>query len=356
MSAGYGNSPVPEDTSFDIGNDKVVASSDDEIKKSIQRSQTRWGTNNEGTLYWGTGDTADAIAPGLYKCGQSDQIGPYLQVVKIETDELIQLPDMVCNEAIHQIQAFWTEKVKQAMAQRGFLHKRGILMYGEPGSGKTCTIQILVKMLVGNGGIAIHAEDPHVLANCLQLIRRIEPDLPLIVILEDFDTLTDRDRRENTWLSVLDGEGQVNNVVFLATTNYIQQLDKRIVDRPSRFDVILKVPMPTAKARAAYIRHKEPDLSDDDLYEWVQASEHYSIAHLKEMMLSILCYGKTLEETKARLDGQRQRDFSNEDLENEAKGSGGIGFTQSAPTGKFADRADFDKFVADELEHWDYEV
>ena len=305
----------------------VATQSDDELTKSIQRAQRHWGTNPEGTLFWGTSNVEDIVPPGLYKCGQRDDVGPCFQKLMIETDALIQLPDIVCNEVIAQIKKFWSSEVKEAMESRGFMHKRGIMMYGEPGSGKTCTIQMLVQMLINNGGIAIYAEDPGVLSNCLQLLRRIEPDRPVIVILEDFDTLTDRDRRENNWLAVLDGEAQIKNVVFLATTNYIENIDKRFVDRPSRFDIIMPVPMPSARARAAYIQYKEPSLTPDELYDWVQESEGFSIAHVKEMIISVLCFGKSLKETVERLNTQRKREFKNTSLESEAKGSTGIGFT-----------------------------
>jgi hypothetical protein len=330
-----------------------AAQDDDELSESIKKAQRHWGTNPESTLFWGTSNIENTIPPGLYKCGMRDDVGPCFQQIRIETDVLIQLPDMVCNEVIDQIQEFWSDKVRDAMAEHGFLHKRGILMYGEPGSGKTCTIQILVQMLIDRGGLAIYAEDPAVLSNCLQLLRRIENDRPIIVILEDFDTLTDRDRRENNWLAVLDGEAQIKNVVFLATTNYIEQLDKRFVDRPSRFDIIMPVPMPSAKARTAYIRHKVPTLSNEELYEWVQASGGYSIAHIKEMVLSILCYGKTLKETTARLNTQRARKFSNQTLEGEAKGSSGIGFSKDVIKNTFDGLEDFNNFLV-VLEDWDY--
>ena len=358
MSAGYGNAPIPatmaisEDDGITIGHE---AEDDEALSDSIKRVQRHWGTTPEGSLFWGTSNIEDRIPPGLYKCDMRDDVGPCFRHIKIETDDLIQLPDMICNEVIDQIQKFWSPEVKEKMAARGFLHKRGILMFGEPGSGKTCTIQMLVHMLMATGGLAIYAEDPNILSNCLQLLRRIEPDRPLIVILEDFDTLTNRDHRENNWLAVLDGEAQIDNVVFLATTNYIEQLDKRLVDRPSRFDVIVKVPMPTAKARAAYIRHKEPDLSDDELFEWVQKTGGYSIAHIKEVILSVQCYGKTLDETCERLNAQRMRDFTNKALEDEAKGTGGIGFTSQGPKNVFDDREDFDEFVDGELSTWKFE-
>jgi len=330
---------------------------DDELTTSIKQAQRHWGTNPEGTLYWGTSNVEENIPPGLYRCAHRDDVGPCFNKLIIETDTLIRLPDMVCNEVIDQIQEFWSDRVKKSMEERGFMHKRGIMMYGEPGSGKTCTIQVLVQMLINAGGIAIYAEDPAILSNCLQLLRRIESERPVIVILEDFDTLTDRDHRENNWLAVLDGEAQIKNVVFLATTNYIEQIDKRFVDRPSRFDIIMPVPMPTARDRAAFIRYKEPSLTDEELYEWVQASVGFSLAHVKEIIISVICFGKPLEETIDRLNSQRKRDFSNTDLENEARGSSGVGFEKKGgPKKSFNDREDFDKFLKEELAEWDYTV
>ena len=353
MSSGMSNEAVA-DSGTSIGS---LGQSEESLRESISKSQKRWGVNPERSLFWGTGDVENKIVPGLYKCGVRDDVGPCFQQLIIQTDELIQLPDMVCNDVIEQIEQFWSDKVKEALRKRGFLHKRGILMYGEPGSGKTCTIQILVNMLIKMGGIAIYAEDPGVLSACLQLLRRIERDTPVIVILEDFDTLTDRDRRENNWLAVLDGEAQIDNVVFLATTNYIEQLDKRFVDRPSRFDVIVPVPMPTAKARAAYFRNKEPELTNDELYEWVQESVGFSIAHMKEMIQSIMCFGNTLEDTVNRLNHQRKRQYSNKDLEDEAKSSKGVGFDEKGgPRKRFDTREDFDEFVDGELAGWDYQV
>lgn len=355
LAAGTRNAPRP--AVFD--NKTIVSAEDtdsDELSKQIQRAQRHWSSTPDGTVFWGTSNIQDTLPPGLYKCAYRDDVGPCLSKLIIETDDLIVLPDMVCNDVVDQIKLFWSDKVKNAMQERGFLHKRGILMYGEPGSGKTCTIQVLIQMLIKNGGIAIFAEDPGNLSGCLQMIRRIEPHRPMIVVLEDFDTLTDRERRENTWLAVLDGEAQIENVVFLATTNYIDQLDKRFVDRPSRFDLIVPVPMPTAKARAAYLYKKEPSLSPDELYDWTMASEGFSIAHLKEMVLSVKCYEKSLEETVARLRDQKSRKYSQDTLERQAKGSTGIGFTGSGvDIGSFDNRENFNEFVKD-LEHHNWDV
>ncbi|MGH6791962.1 MAG: hypothetical protein ACRECF_04400 [Methyloceanibacter sp.] len=84
-------------------------------------------------------------------------------------------------------------------------------------------------------------------------------------------------------------------------TNYPERLDKRFVDRPSRFDTVAYIGMPTAASRAAYLKAKEPSLSAEELERWVGLSEDLSIAHLKEMIIAVCCLGQDIEDVAARL-------------------------------------------------------
>jgi len=68
-------------------------------------------------------------------------------------------------------------------------------------------------------------------------------------------------------------------------------------DRPSRFDLIKQIGMPSAAARRAYLAAKEPSLDGDTLRIWVERSEGFSISrHLREMIVLCRCYGKPLDE------------------------------------------------------------
>jgi DNA topoisomerase IB len=55
---------------------------------------------------------------------------------------------------------------------------------------------------------------------------------------------------------------QIEDVVYIATTNYPEKLQDRITNRPSRFDRRYKVELPNEEIRDAYIRHK---LTDEDI-------------------------------------------------------------------------------------------
>ncbi len=298
------------------------------LEGQIETYATTWTSTADQHLFWSTSNVSTRLPPGLYKCVYTEKTGHSFQKLIVSTDDLIPLPEKASIRVIEEIQKFWT--LKEEFQKRGFLHKRGVLMFGQPGSGKTASIQFLIKDIIVQGGIAIYADDPRVLTGCLQTFRRIEPDRNVIVVLEDFETLTVDPEHENEWLSVLDGESQIDNVVFLATTNYITRLDRRFTDRPSRFDLVQPVSMPSALSRATFLQHKEPSLSNDEVKEWTTRTPGFSYAHLKEMIVAIKCLGHSLDDTVERLREMQKRKYNEDDLGYDPDSSGGgkvLGFT-----------------------------
>ena len=178
----------------------VLTTSPQPVDPEQQRDfgSSRWSAH-EGK-YWGSSQTIDRLPPGLYRCGQSPNIGYFLDWMVNDTDTLLRLPDSQVEEVLREITEFST--LKPAFIQRGFLYKRGILLWGPPGSGKTCCLRLLIQMVIEQmGGIAIFVDHPGATSGCLQLARKIEPHRQIIAILEDLDA---PDRHAST-LSVTSG-------------------------------------------------------------------------------------------------------------------------------------------------------
>lgn len=264
------------------------------------RGDTRMWTGNGNGAYWATGTVASRLPAGLYACTMA-QVGCVVVKQEFRTDELLVLPDSATFEVERQIKHFWT--LRNAFSSRGFVYKRGILLWGPPGGGKTsCSMLIVKRLIEDHEGIAlIGGRDPDVLAGCMQMVRRTEPDRPLVVLLEDIEALVRDGDRESRFLNILDGDAQVSDVIFIGTTNYPEYLDRRFVDRPSRFDSIIYVGMPTPEARRLFLQTKEPTLEAEELDRWVMLSEGFSVAHLRELIILERCFKIPLDDAAHRL-------------------------------------------------------
>lgn len=297
------------------GEDNV--SYDERQDKKIKSARI-WGVDGQGD-YFGINQSSKFLPPGQYSV-KVKQGEFFLSLNKVNIDDILYLPDSSSDEVIRNIETFW--KNEDLFREYGFLWKRGILLHGPPGGGKTCTVQLISKKIVDMGGVTVYIQDPDLADRGLKMLRKIEPERNLVVILEDIDAMMEM-HGESEILSLLDGELQIDNVVFLATTNYIEKLDKRIRNRPSRFDFVKEIGMPTREARAIFLKSK--GLEGDQLERWLDLTDDFSIAHLKEMIVSVLIMGHGLEETVERLTTMITDNPSSEDYDGTR--SGGFGFT-----------------------------
>ena len=155
---------------------------------------------------------------------------------------------------------------------------KNFILYGPPGTGKTSLAIALANM----ADIPVFFASSSIFSDSKKLadmFRKANEMAPAIVVLER-DTI-------NELLSIMDGVQRGNNIMVIASTNHLEQIESGLL-RSERFGRLIKVDYPTKEARAAFIHTFEEKygfkLSDDVLEDFVEKTEHISIADIKGML------------------------------------------------------------------------
>lgn len=270
---------------------------EEEEEEQYLSSYVHW-TTSDGRVFVPAAKTKKRLTPGVYEIKTSNNIGIYFEKIPVKTEGLIKFPDTNSDRVLSEIQKFWEKE--ELFLEYELTYKRGILLYGPPGSGKSCTIQLIMADVVSRDGIVIKFGDPDLFIAGMRILRQIQQDTPVVVIMEDIDsTLEIYD--ESEVLNLLDGVNQVTKTVFLATTNYPEKLGARIVNRPSRFDKRFRIGFPSAESRRLYLLHlmkeKTPEMLGINLEQWVEDTDKMTVAHLKELFVATVILGDPYEET-----------------------------------------------------------
>lgn len=183
---------------------------------------------------------------------------------------------------------------RDAYAEYGVPWKRGILLLGPPGNGKTHAVKALVNHLgqrcVYVKTFAAGMPDQFGIREIFSQARRIAPCL---LVLEDIDSLLTSTNR-SYFLNELDGFAGNDGILTLATSNHPERLDPAVVERPSRFDRKYPFDLPLLEERHRYIAawnaslRPALQLTDDAVRAVAESTDGFSFAYLKELFLSAM--------------------------------------------------------------------
>jgi hypothetical protein len=244
------------------------------------------------------GRTVPQLLPGAYRCWQDCSGQPVYHAHELQVDELVDFPGSLADRILQEIDCFWQRG--DQFARFGFLHRRGYLLYGKQGCGKSSLIHQIVARIIAAGHVAFFCQNPYAFIHCMERFREVEPERPMVCIFEDIDALIET-YGDSELLQWLDGNHQVNKAVNLASTNYPKKLDRRIIARPRRFDRVMRIEAPDESVRRAYFSRKMPELERDELQAWVEVSEGLPFAALAELIISVRCLGYELPEAAGNL-------------------------------------------------------
>jgi ATP-dependent 26S proteasome regulatory subunit len=168
--------------------------------------------------------------------------------------------------------------------------KRGLLLYGPPGVGKTHTVRFLISQLTGVTIIELSGDALGLISTACSVARTLQPAM---IVVEDVDLIAE-DRGMHPGhhpllfqlLNEMDGLAEDADVVFLLTTNRADLLEPALASRPGRVDqaVELDTPDPDARQRLFELYRGELVVDRSRLGSVVDRTEGVTASFLKELL------------------------------------------------------------------------
>lgn len=155
-------------------------------------------------------------------------------------------------------------KDSNAYTSKGAKMHKGVLLFGNPGTGKT----MLSRAIAGEAGVSFlyctgsSFDEMYVgvgAKRVRELFAQARQKKPCIIFIDEIDTLLSASRRHgqehsssratiNQVLTELDGFDQMDGILVIGATNHQDSLDPAAV-RPGRFDKKIHVPAPDVNGR-----------------------------------------------------------------------------------------------------------
>jgi len=168
--------------------------------------------------------------------------------------------------------------------------KRGLLLYGPPGVGKTHTVRYLISSLVGTTVIELTGRSLHLIAEACSVARSLQPAM---LVVEDVDLIAeDRGMHPGEHpllfqlLNEMDGLAEDADVVFVLTTNRADLLEPALAARPGRVDQAVALDLPDLPGRRALFELYRGSLEVDTsrLDDVLARTEGVTASFLKELL------------------------------------------------------------------------
>jgi transitional endoplasmic reticulum ATPase len=222
----------------------------------------------------------------------------YVEVPSVHWKEVGGL-DRIKNELEQSVE--WPLKKPEVFKRMGIKPPRGILLYGPPGCGKTLLARAVATESEAN---FISVKGPEIFSKWVgesekairEVFRKARTAAPAIIFFDELDSIIPRrgagytdsgatERVISQLLTEMDGIESLQNVVVIAATNRPDILDPAVM-RPGRFDRLIDVPAPDAKAlmQIFKIHARDMPLSKDvDLQEIAEKARGYSGADVEAL-------------------------------------------------------------------------
>jgi hypothetical protein len=200
------------------------------------------------------------------------------------------LPDPVLTRI--ERHALGVAEHREALLAVGQHLKRGLLLFGPPGTGKTHTTRYLLGQMTGYTRLVLTGRALAAVGALTELARGL---LPAVVVLEDVDLVAEERSMGPAanpvlfdLLDAMDGAAPDADLLFLLTTNRSDLLEPALAARPGRVDVAVEIALPDAPARERllklYGRSVPLDLTEAEVSQAIERTDGTTASFLKELI------------------------------------------------------------------------
>jgi SpoVK/Ycf46/Vps4 family AAA+-type ATPase len=224
---------------------------------------------------------------------------------------------------IDDVQGFFASQ--ELYAEFAVPWKRGVILHGAPGNGKTLSIKALMNNLYDSSSATNDSRRPipslyvKSLQNCQgsqyairSIFLKARKCAPCMLIFEDLDSIVTNKVR-SYFLNEIDGLEANNGILMVGSTNHLGALDPAIANRPSRFDRKYHFALPRWQERVAYANYWRRKLEQNEKVEFPEQicelvaewTSGFSFAYLKELFISALL-------TVARRGGRGEKEIESD--------------------------------------------
>lgn len=179
---------------------------------------------------------------------------------------------------------------------------KGIILYGEPGTGKT----LMAKAVAGEANVPFYAMSGSDFVQVYvgvgasrirNLFKKAKNNGKAVIFIDEIDAIgkvrdssknggsDERDQTLNALLTEMSGFNESDGIIVMAATNRLDMLDPALL-RPGRFDRHIEISLPDLAAREKIIslHLKNKPVGDVNLRDWAHKTAYFSGAKLESLI------------------------------------------------------------------------